>query len=476
MKPQTGASISNKQDINSQLQKYTLLAVMLGSFLTPFNGSAVNLAIPAIGRELGASAVQLGWVATAFLLASAAFLVPFGRAADLLGRKKVFATGLTLFGLTSLACALSHTIGMLLISRALQGAASAMMFGTGMAMLTSVYPPQQRGRVLGLSVSTTYLGLSLGPVLGGFLSYQLGWRSIFYFTALLALVAAAVALLKVRQEWRGAENEPYDWAGAALYVAGMLLFMYGFSALKTAPQARYSLLVGALLLVLFVRQEVQTPYPVLHMQLLLKNRLFAFSNLAALINYSATFAVSFLLSLYLQVIRGYDSRTAGFILLCQPVMMALLSPYAGRLSDRVAPRLLASLGMGLTAAGLLLFAFLTPATPPVLVMANLVLLGTGFALFSSPNSNAVMGAVERRFYGIASSMLGTMRLTGQAISMAVATLLIDIFIGHARLSATLAKPLLSSLRLAFVIFAATCVLGVLASLARGPGGEQAGRV
>ncbi|ABO49141.1 major facilitator superfamily MFS_1 [Desulforamulus reducens MI-1] len=452
---------------NASLKKYTLLVACGASFLTPFTGSAINLAIPSIGKEFGSSALLLGWVATSYLLASAAFLVPFGRLADIVGRKKIFILGISLFGLFSGLCGFAWSIESLIAFRVLQGIGSAMIFGTSMAILTSVFPPQERGKVLGISVATVYTGLSLGPVLGGIMNHNLGWPSIFYFTAVIALAVFLFTVWKLEGEWAGARGEKFDLMGSILYSVGLVSFMYGISSVDSSVWAKYILLVGLVVLIAFVKYEMKVKQPVLNLSLFSKNLTFAFSNLAALINYSATFALGFLLSMYLQVVLGYNSQTAGLILLSQPVIMAILSPFAGTLSDRVDPRLVSSWGMSITTLGLFIFCFLSKTTPIWLLILNLGLLGIGFALFSSPNTNSVMGSVEKRFYGVASSTLGTMRLTGQTISMAIVTLLLTIYVGNVKLSETSADMLIKGTKIAFIVFTIMCFGGIFASLARG---------
>jgi MFS family permease len=207
--------------------------------------------------------------------------------------------------------------------------------------------------------------------------------------------------------------------------------------------------------------------PVLNVDLLLRNRPFAFSNLAALINYSATSAVAFLLSLYLREVRALDATEAGLVLLAQPVVQSALSPVAGWLSDRIEPRIVASVGMGFTALGLFTFVFIGPATPMWAVVIRLAILGFGFALFSSPNMNAIMGSVERRLYGVASGMLGTMRLMGQTFSQGVVTLLFALYIGRVEIAPENYDLFLTSAQVAFGIFAVLCAFGILASLTRG---------
>jgi EmrB/QacA subfamily drug resistance transporter len=452
---------------NIAQEKVTLLVVMSTSFLVPFIGSAVNLALPSLGSEFHSSALLLSWVVTSYLLASAAFLLPFGRLADILGRRKLFVSGLICFALFSFLCGLAKSMEILIVFRLLQGIGAAMIFSTSMAILTSVYPPNRRGKALGLSVAGTYVGLSLGPVLGGWMNHNLGWRSIFYFIALLAFAVSACAAVRLKGEWRGAEGERFDITGSLLYVVGLVGFLYGMSSISTSSLSKYIAMLGLVMIVCFVRYELRQVHPLIEMRLFFQNITFAFSNLATMINYSATFALGFLMSLYLQVIMGYSSQSAGMILLSQPLIMALFSPMAGTLSDRIQPRLVATAGMVISTIGIFLFIFLSSNTSAWLIIANLAFIGLGFALFSSPNTNAVMGSVQPRLYGIASSTLGTMRLVGQALSMALVTMLMAIFIGDAQLSAVDTKLLMTSIHTAFIVFTLLCCLGIAASFVRG---------
>lgn len=451
---------------NAVSKRSALLVAALSSFLTPFMGSSVNIALPSIGREFGMDAVLLGWVATAYLLAAATFLVPFGKIADIHGRKRIFALGTSLFTVSSLLLALSASAAQVISFRVLQGIGSAMVFSTGVAILTSVFPAAERGRALGINVAAVYSGLSAGPFLGGFLTQHFGWRSIFFATLPLGLIILAAVAWKLKGEWAEARGERFDLAGALLYSLSLIAIMYGFSALP-AMRGAWLIAGGALGIVAFLRWEAKAENPVLHVHLFAENRAFAFSNLAAMINYSATFAVGFLLSLYLQYARGFTPQRAGLILVCQPVVQALFSPFAGRLSDRMEPRTVASIGMAFTAMGLFLFTFLTEGMPLGLLIAGLILLGFGFALFSSPNANAIMSSVDRRFYGVASGTLGTTRLTGQMLSMGIVMLILALHVGGGRMTPEALPRFLKSARASFTIFAALCCGGILASLARG---------
>ncbi|MEN6350176.1 MAG: MFS transporter [Syntrophomonas sp.] len=452
---------------NAAAEKATLYTVMTTSFMTTFMGSSVNLALPSMGSEFGSNAIITSWVITGYILASAIFLLPFGRLADIYGRRKVFLLGTVLYALFTLANTVAGSMHILVFFRLGQGLSSAMIFGTGMAILTSVYPPQKRGRALGYSVAVTYLGLSVGPVLGGIMNHYLGWRSIFYLTTILALAAAAGIKTRLQGEWFGARGESFDTAGSILYMSGLLALLYGLSSISSSPLARCLLLLGLVLLAGFIAWELKTGVPILQVRLFKDNPPFAFSNLAAMINYSATFAVTFLLSVYLQVVRGYTSQTAGLILLAQPLVMALLSPLAGTLSDRLEPRVVASFGMGCSALSLFFFIFVQANTPTGLLVANLFLAGLGFALFASPNNNAIMGSVDKRLYGIASSILGTARLVGQAASMSIVTLLIALFLGQVPLTSANPARFVNCMHISFIIFTLLCILGILASLSRG---------
>ncbi len=341
-----------------------------------------------------------------------------------------------------------------------------MIFSTAPAILTSVFPPGERGRALGINVAAVYLGLSLGPVIGGVLTGTLGWRSIFILPALLGIAVIGFTLAKVSDEWVVPRVARFDLVGSVVYAIALTVLMAGFS---TLPKVSGAALVGGGLLAVaaFVRWEIRAADPILNVDLFRRNRVFAFSNLAALISYSATFSVGFLLSLFLQYVKGFSVETAGILLMAQPAMMTLFSPLAGRLSDKVESRIVASAGMGVTAVGLLLLAFVGAHTSVLFIALTLALLGFGFALFSSPNTNTVLSSVDGRHLGVASATLGTMRLLGQMLSMAIALLVFSVTMGTARVSDAVQGEFATAVRIAFVISTVLCVIGVAASLARG---------
>ena len=443
-----------------------LFATTASAFLAPVMASSINIALPAIGKEFALNAIALGWVASAYLLTSAAFVLTFGKLADIYGRRRVYQCGLTLFAAASVLCALAPSAALLIAFRAAQGVGAAMVFGTGIALLTSVYPANVRGKALGINVASTYAGLSLGPVIAGALTEYVGWRSLFWANAAATLLILAAVLLNIREEWAGTPGERVDWLGAAFSSATLIFIMIGVARLPK-PAGIALICAGCAGLAAFVAWESRAAFPLLNMRLFRANRVFAFANLAALINYSATFAISFLLSLYLQYIKGLTPKQAGLTLIAQPAVMAILSPLCGRLSDRMSSRTLASSGMAIIVIGLGLLSRLTTDDSMTFLIAAQMLLGFGFALFSSPNTNAIMSAVEKPDYGVAAAALATMRSTGQAFSLGVAMLMFALFLGDVKLSEAAPAQFLRSLDTAFFVFAALCVIGVFASLARG---------
>ncbi|MGQ9468357.1 MAG: MFS transporter [Nitrososphaerales archaeon] len=447
-------------------KRVALLVASLASFLTPFMISSVNIALPSIGGEFAMDVVLLSWVTASYLLASAMFLVPFGRIADIHGRKRVFTYGILIYTLSSFLLAISTSSTLLISFRILQGIGGAMIFGTGVAILISVFPIGERGKALGINVGSVYLGLSLGPFLGGFLTQNFGWRSIFLTGVPLGLMITAFVFLKLKGEWAEAKGEKFDFAGSTIYSLMLIAIMYGLSLLPEISGA-WLILTGALGILAFVKWETKVESPVLDVNLFRNNRVFTFSNLAALINYSATFAVGFLLSLYLQYIKGLSPQSAGLILVSQPVVQAIFSPLAGWLSDRIEPRIVASIEMALTTVGLFLFTILDEKTTLEFIVFSLIFLGFGFALFSSPNTNAVMSSVKKKFYGVASATLGTMRLTGQMLSMGIAMLIFAIYIGRIQIIPEYYSLFLISEKVAFIVFASLCFIGIFASLVRG---------
>jgi len=443
-----------------------LLVATIASFLTPFMASSVNVALPVIASELSANAIMLSWVTTSFLLTAAILSVPFGRISDIYGMKKVFILGIIIFTIATFLAAFSPTVEFLIFARVLQGVGSAAIFVTGLAIITHVFPPQEVGKAIGLSVSAVFIGLVMGPVLGGLLTQYIGWRSIFYLIAPLGLLATILVFIKLKgQEWAECRGEKMDIIGSVLYAISLLLILAGFSVI-TSSFGLIMLIIGIISLISFVIWELRVEHPVLEMRLFLHNRKFAFSNLAALISFTGTFAVVFLLSLYLQYIKGMDPRGAGLILATQTLFMALISPIAGRLSDKYPSRILASIGMSIVTVGLIIFAFLNAQTSIYVILLSLVLMGVGSGIFSTPNTHAVMNSVKRRYYGVASATISTMRIIGQTLSMGMVLVIFSIYVGAVQFYPGNYPQLIQSINVMFTISAILGFVAIFASLAR----------
>jgi EmrB/QacA subfamily drug resistance transporter len=459
--------MTNAEDVDHAVNKSPALFITtLASFLTPFGISSVNIALPSIGKAFSMDAILLSWVTTVYLLTSAMFLVPFGKIADIYGRKRMFTYGIMTFVLGSAGSAISNSAAMLICFRILQGIGASAIYPIGAAILTSTFPARELGKVLGINTASVYLGYSSGPFFGGLLTSHLGWRSIFLVNVLVGLIAIVFILWKLKGEWREAKEEKFDLSGSVLYSILLLFIMYGFSQLLTMQGAGL-VLAGFLGIIVFIKREAKVRNPVLEIKLFRNNRAFTFSNLATLIHCSATFGVTFLLSLYLQYIKKLTPENAGLILIAQPIVQALGSPFSGKLSDRMEPRIVASVGMALTGVGLGLLTVLNEKTTLVFIVGNLILLGFGYGLFSVPNASAVMSSVENRFYGVASGTLSTMRVTGMAFSMGIALMLFSIYIGKVQITPETYPLFLRCTKLAFTFFAVLCFGGIFASLARG---------
>jgi len=451
---------------NVVTKRSALIIAVIGSFLFPLLGSGINIALPTIGSEFSMDAVMLSWVATSFLLSAAMFLVPFGRLADIYGRKKIFTIGMITFTIASFLSAIVSSGAQLIAARVIHGIGSAMIYGTGIAILTSVFPPNERGKAIGITVAATYLGLSVGPFIGGFLVQNIGWRGIFWINIPPSLIAIILIFLRLKGDWAEAKGEKFDWTGSVLYSVTLILIMYGFTLLPKAVGI-WLIAGGVTALIAFIHYELRQEHPVLNMNLFKTNRIFAFSNLAALINYSATFAVTFIMSLYLQYIKVLSPQAAGTILMVQPIIMTIMSPLAGRASDRLEPRIVATLGMGITTLALFLFIFIRENTSYPYLIMTLIIMGTGFGIFSSPNTSAVMGSVNKKYYGVASGTVGTMRLIGQMLSMGIATFVFSLLIGRVEIKPEHYPDFLESIHIIFIIYSILCFIGIFASFARG---------
>ena len=456
----TGSQISSNQPI------IALITSSLALFFISFMGSGLNVALPVIGQEFHADAVLLNWIITAHQLTVVVFMLPCGRLADIIGIKKIIISGMIIYTITSALSVFSSSITMLIAMRLIQGIGGAMIFGNFAAMLTAIFPASERGRSLGISIAILYIGMSLGPFFGGLMTEHIGWRSIFLSFVPAGILVILLILWKIKGEWSEAKGEKFDTSGSIIYGLAMIALIYGVSLLPAIPGAVLTL-AGIIGLLYFLRWENRSKSPILNISLFRNSKALLFANIATLISYCATTAVAFLLSLYLQYIKALSPDQAGLVLLAQPTLQAIFSPFTGRMSDRVEPRIIASAGMVLTFVALLFFSFLTNDTSITSIVIILALLGIGLALFVSPNTNAVMGSVAPKFYGAVASANGTMRNIGMLMSMAITMIAISTIIGRVTITPEYYSQFLTSTRVAFVIFTIFCFGGIFASLYRG---------
>ncbi len=449
-------------------QKNILLVAVITSFITTFMGSALNLSIPSMEKEFNESAQNIGWVITVYMLVCACLAVTFGKLADLLGRKRILRTGILIFAAASAAAVLSRSMPVLLVFRGIQGIGASMIFSTNIATLTAAFEERERGKTLGYATCATYVGLSLGPALGGVLNHNFGWRSIFITTAGISAVALYFAMFRLspekKRDRRERKTAKIDIAGNLTFIAGIFLLMYGLSEIREKSFAPWIAAAGVLTLIAFGKIEGKSPEPLINLRLLRENLPYTLSNLAALLNYGATFAASYLLSMYLQKIQGMTSQEAGFVLITSTAVMAIFSPIFGKISDKRSPFLLSALGMVLSAVASGALCFLRESTPIWQLLIVLVLSGLGFALFASPNTNAVMSFVKKEDYASASALLATMRSAGHTLSMAVITLTLSFCTGGGEGSSV--DGIMQSIKISFFLFTLFCILGIFMAIKR----------
>ncbi|MDR0548725.1 MAG: MFS transporter [Deltaproteobacteria bacterium] len=425
----------------------------------------VNVAAPAISADLSLSAVEISWLSLATLMAMAMFSAPTARLSDVVGRRPVTVVGLWVAIVGSILGAFAYSPWVMFVSRAVTGLGLVAFFTTVTTMAVEAHPPDKRGRVLGITVSSVYVGLSLGPLLSGLLVENFGWRALFWFTT-VGLIPPVVLVHFVKNEPPLAPFDQLDYAGSLYWAAAVALIFAGLASLGL-NLSLLAIALGLCLLAFFVTRSKKLASPILDIALF-ANRRFSFSSLAAYIGYLSSFSVSFLLSLYLQYSKGLRPSEAGLLLISQPVVQAIITPFAGRFSDRFDPGRLASLGLAIILAAILDFALnLSAETSLGALVFNMGLFGAGFALFSAPNSNAIMGAVPPSRIGQASGVITVTRLWGQISSVAITTMVFSLVIGSGKITPDLYPLFIKAARTCFWLFAPLALLGIAASLARG---------
>jgi MFS family permease len=374
----------------------------------------------------------------------------------------VFVSGVILFSATTFLCGLSPSGFLLIVFRALSGLGAAMIFGTSMAILISIFQAHERGRVIGINTAVVYFALASGPFAGGLLTHYWGWQSLFYLIGVLGFGVAICVFLFLKGEWIESKGEKFDYFGSAIYAIGLFGLIFGFSQLPETMSFIW-IFTGLAAFVIFVLYELKHEQPVFNVRIFSGNKVFGLSSFSALINYASTFAIAFMMSLYLQYVRGLDAQHAGFLLIIQACVQCAVSLWAGKLSDKINPAVLATTGMGIILLGLCGLIFLSVSTSIIILIILLILLGVGFGLFSSPNANVIMSSVEKKYLGQASATMGTMRLTGQAFSMGIAMMALSLCVKNKVIVPELYPLFMKSLHITFIICAVLCAIGMYAS-------------
>ena len=432
------------------------------SFLSAFSTSAIAVALPAIATQFSVDAIFQNWLAMAFLLAIAVFSVPFGKLSSKFGLKKFFMLGIIVLLLASIGASLSFSPDSLMFFRVIQGIGAAMLNVAGFALITEALPPQERGKGIGLTISSVYIGLTIAPVIGGILTQNLGWQSIFYIVVPFLLIPLVLTLLKVKEEWVTGRDDPFDFVGTIVYSVGILLLMYGFTILNTMNGVILTVL-GIAILAGFTIWELRQKFPVFHVELF-KNARFSSSALAALISYLATFMVAYILNYHLQYIEGFDPQITGILLIVTPALMAIIAPFSGNLSDKFEPQKLSAIGMGFVTVAIFILIFLEKGTPIEVIILAMVLQGIGYGIFSSPNTNSIMGAVPRKFAPLASATVSTVRVIGQTMSLGILTVIFAIVMGSVQIVPKYFPLLTQSSQIACIISTILCIIAVIACL------------
>jgi EmrB/QacA subfamily drug resistance transporter len=444
-----------------ELKKDLLLVGILVSFLTPFVRSSINLALPALAFEFDLSAVFLTWISTVYLLVNAILYIPFGRIGDIYGRKRIFQYGLIIFTISSFISAFSPSGEIFLAFRVLQAIGNAMIFANLNAMISSAFPENERGRAFGLTSMGVFAGLIFGPILGGAITEMVGWRTLFYLDTLIGIIAV-FAITRFKYDWIDAEGEKLDILGSFILGLSLLAIIYGFSDF-THNYSLFLVIAGIIGLSLFYLVEKRVTYPLINLGLF-SSKSFTFGSITAFINYAAFVSVGFILTLYLQYLKGYDPLTAGLIVSVQSIMMVLVSPFAGRLSDKIDPEKVSTAGMVLTTLGVALMTLITFENALYLGGCSLIIFGAGIGLFYSANTKVVISAVDKKYFGVASATLSDVRSMGQIFGMGIIMIIISTIMGNVEIMPSNFPQLILSLRISLVALAILSAVGIFTSL------------
>lgn len=455
--------------VQTDVQKWmVLIAVGTGTFMSALDSSVVNITLPVISQAFNVNVAQIEWVVTIYLLVLSGLLLSFGRLGDLRGHKQIYILGFMVFVASSVFCGLASSETMLIAFRAVQALGAAMIASNSPAILTKSFPGSQRGQALGLQATMTYLGLTVGPSLGGFLTQHFTWRSVFYVNIPVGLAAIWLSLRYIQTDREAHSAEPFDFRGALLFMAGLTCLLLGLNQGHaygwTSPFIVGLLVAAAVFLAIFVALEMKIASPMLDLRLF-RHPVFSLSTISAILNYLCIYTITFLMPFYLINGREFSSSQAGLLLTAQPVIMAVVAPISGTLSDKYGARLPGMVGMGVLSAGLFMLSRMGPETPVPIIVLSLALVGFGTGTFISPNNSALMGSAPRNRQGIAAGILATSRNLGMVLGVGLAGAIFNtILYNHIDPGST--QALFSAFQTSFLVAAGIALVGVFTTGAR----------
>lgn len=444
-------------------ERYAVFVAFITSFFAVFLSAGIVLGVPAIAAEFGMNNILQNWITTLTALVIAVFTLPAGQISGKFGVKNTLIAGVSIFLLASIGACLSFSTEMFLIFRVAQGIGIAFSNVSAIAMVVQAVNPQNRGKALGFTVTGIYLAGSLSPVFCGYLVQNFGWRSMFYFVIPFLVLCVILMIVKIPGEWKTYEGSKIDAAGYILYGIGILLFIYGFTNLMN-EFGLILLAIGLALLVGFGYYELRVDSPAFNMRLF-KNMKFTSSNIAALCSYLAIASITTILNYHFQYVKGWDAQMSGFLLIITPIIMAIIAPNSGKLSDKIHPQKIAALGMCIATMALVILIFLDKNTPVYLIVVAMILQGVGMGLFTTPNTNAIMSSVPPNETPNASAAQSAMRTIGQTMSLGILTLIFAWIMGSLELSSRYSAMIVQSSQLICLICTIICIIAIFASMA-----------
>ena len=444
------------------MEWYVVFVAFLTSFFAVFLSNGVIVAVPTIASDFAMNNVVQNWVPTIIFLVVAVFTVPAGQLSGKFGVKRSLLAGVIVYLIGSIGCVLSFSTEVFMFFRVVSGAGMAFLTVSSMAMVVSAVKPQNRGKALGYTVTGVYIATSLSPVICGLLTFNFGWRAIFYVVIPFLILCLALIMIKIPMEWQTYAEDKIDKIGSIIWGIGILAFVYGFTNLVNSTGV-FLTVFGLAVIVVFIFYELRQKSPVFNVRLF-KNTKFLSSNVAALCSYLAIMVVTTILNYHFQYVRGWNTQMTGMMLIIPPILQAILAPNAGKLSDKYNPQVIAAIGMAVAACGLAILAFLDGNMPLYLVVIAMALEGIGMGVFSSPNMNAIMSSVPPKDAPTASASQATMRTIGQTMSLGMLTLVFAWIMGDLPMLAKYADLIVQGSQIICVICTVLCIIGIFSSL------------